>query len=295
MLVKKSTQSNKYETACYVQEAPIECGLASYKDDPRGFKQFRSVNGHAYVEFDATVQTFGCYNRMRRRYDPVNYCAVVDKDERIAELKRKNDWRGELNHPNPDIAGERLTDIRMTIPEPTRCSHILRKNRLEGDRYKAIITTDPGCACGQQVAEEIIDLGMVPSFSVRLLGTMIPNAGYNQPNMRVTKVITYDMVDYPSHEGADGDVAPIIHQESVIPEKTSECVIFLKNLAQYCSEQSEDMRAICESFEISVDELMGIQNESIVVEQADGCKMRIPLRGEVRREALDILMNRGLK
>ena len=113
----KSTQTNKYETACYVQEAPIECGLASFKTDPRGFKQFRSVNGHAYVEFDATVQTFGCHNRMNRRYDPVNYCQVIDADERISELKRKNDWRGELNHPNPDIVGTRLTDIRMTIPD----------------------------------------------------------------------------------------------------------------------------------------------------------------------------------
>ena len=52
------------------------------------------------------------------------------------------------------------------------------------------------------------------------------------------------------------------------------------------------MKAICESFQISVDELMGIQNESIVVEQADGCRMHIPLRGEVRREALNILLNR---
>lgn len=290
----KSTQTNKYETACYVQEAPQECGLASYKVDPRGFKLFTSVNGHAYVEFDSTVQTFGCYNRMRRRYDPINYCSVVDNDERISELKRKNDWRGELNHPNPDIVGQRLTDIRMTIPEPTRCSHMLRHNRLEGDKYKAIITTDPGCACGQQVAEEIVDLGMVPSFSVRLLGTMIPNAPVNAPNMRVTKVITYDMVDYPSHEGADGDISPIVHQESAIITPADEGhVIFLRELGKYCAEQSEDMRAICESFEISPAEIMGMQNESIVIEQADGCKMAIPLRGEVRREALDILMNYG--
>jgi hypothetical protein len=290
----KSTQTNKYETACYVQESPQDCGLSSYKTDPRGFKLFRSVNGHAYVEFDATVQTFGCYNRMKRRYDPINYCSVVDNDERISELKRKNDWRGELNHPNPDIAGQRLTDIRMTIPEPTRCSHIIRHNRREGDKYKAIITTDPGCPCGQQVAEEIVDLGMVPSFSVRLLGTMIPNAPYNAPNMRVTKVICYDLVDYPSHEGADGDISPIIHQESaIITPDNDGYVMFLKELAQYCADKSDEMSAICESFQISPQELVGIQNESIVVEQNDGCKMHIPLRGEVRREALSILKNYG--
>ena len=258
----KSTQTNKYEYACFVQEAPTPCEV-----DPRGFKQMRSVNGHAFVEFDSTLQTFNCYNRMKRRYDPLNLCSVIDNDERITTLKRQNKWRGELNHPNPDIAGQRYSDIRMTIPEPTRTSHIIRHNRLEGDRYKAIITTDPGCECGQQVAEEIIDLGMVPSFSVRLLGTMIPNAPINAPNMRVTKVITYDMVDFPSHENAD-------------------------ELGKYCVDQSEDLKVVCESFQISRDELMGIQNESLVVEQADGSRMRIPLRGEVRREALNILLGR---
>ena len=134
----KSTQTNKYETACFVQEAPVDCGLESYKTNPRGFKQFTSVNGHAYVEFDSTVQTFGCYNRMKRRYDPINYCGVVDVDERISELKRKNDWRGELNHPNPDIRGQQLTDIRMTIPEPTRCSHMIRHNRREANILRHI-------------------------------------------------------------------------------------------------------------------------------------------------------------
>ena len=278
----KSTQTNKYETACFVQESPQECGLASYKEDPRGFKLFRSADGHIYVELDSTLQTFNCYNRMKRRYDPMNLCSVIDNDERIQTLKRQNKWRGELNHPNPDIAGQRYSDIRMTIPEPTRTSHMIRKNRLEGDRYKAIITTDPGCECGRQAASEIVDLGSVPSFSVRLLGTMIPNAPIGQPNMRVTKVITYDMVDFPSHENADGDIAPIVHQEGN--------VIFLKELAKYCANQSEDLKVVCESFQISPDELMGIHNESIIVEQADGCKMRIPLRGEIRREALNILM-----
>lgn len=276
----KSTQTNKYETACFVQESPTPSEM-----DPRGFKQFRSAEGHVYVEFDSTLQTFDCYNRMKRRYDAHNVVSVIDNDERITTLKRQNKWRGELNHPNPDIQGQRYSDIRMTIPEPTRTSHMIRKNRLEGSKYKAIITTHPGTACGQQVASEIVDLGIQPSFSVRLLGTMIPNAPFNQPNMRVTKVITYDWVDFPSHENADGDIAPVVHQEGT--------VIFLRELAKYCVDQNENLKVVCESFEITPDEIMGIQNESIVVEQFDGSRIRIPLRGEVRREALDILMKGG--
>jgi hypothetical protein len=276
----KSTQTNKYETACFVQEAPTSSEM-----DPRGFKVFVSVDGHHYCEFDATLQTFNCQNRMRRQYDPHNLVSVIDNDERIQTLVRQNKWRGELNHPNPEIKGEQYSDIRMTIPEPMRTSHMIRKNRLEGDKYKGIITTHPGTECGQAASSEIIDLGAVPSFSVRLLGNMIPNAPAGQPNMRVTKVITYDMVDFPSHRNADGDVKPIVHQEGN--------VIFLNKLAKYCVDQSENLQVVCESFQITPEELMGVSNDgSLLVNVNDGARYRIPLKGEIYTEAVNIL--RGL-
>lgn len=277
----KSTQTNKYETACFVQEAPTSSEM-----DPRGFKVFVSSDGHHYCEFDATLQTFGSQNRMRRQYDPQNLVSVIDNDERIQTLVKQNKWRGELNHPNPDIKGEQYSDIRMTIPEPMRTSHMIRHNRLEGDKYKGIITTHPGTECGRAASSEIIDLGAVPSFSVRLLGSMIPNAPIGRPNMRVTKVITYDMVDFPSHKNADGDVKPIVHQEGNI--------IFLNQLAKYCVDQSENLKVVCESFEISPEELMGINNNGeMEITTIDNARIRIPLENEIRREALNILMKRG--
>jgi hypothetical protein len=278
----KSTQTNKYETACFIQEAPTSSEM-----DPRGFKELVSSEGHHYCEFDATLQTFNCYNRMNRCYDKHNLASVIDNDERIQTLVRQNKWRGELNHPNPDIKGQQYSDIRMTIPEPMRTSHMIRKNRLEGDRYKGIITTHPGTECGRAASSEIIDLGAVPSFSVRLLGNMIPNAPQGQPNMRVTKVITYDMVDFPSHRNADGDIKPIVHQEGN--------VIFLKELAKYCVDESENMQVVCESFQISPEELIGVSNKgSLLVAKNDGARIRIPLEHEIRREALHILRERGL-
>ena len=277
----KSTQTNKYETACFIQEAPTSSEM-----DPRGFKVFVSSDGHHYCEFDATLQTFNCMNRMRRQYDPHNIASVIDNDERIQTLVRQNKWRGELNHPNPDIKGQQYSDIRMTIPEPMRTSHMIRKNRLEGDKYKGIITTHPGTECGRAASSEIIDLGAVPSFSARLLGVMIPNAPSGQPNMRVNKVITYDMVDFPSHRNADGDVKPIVHQEGN--------VIFLNKLAKYCVDQSEDLQVVCESFQITPEELMGISDDGkLMVDTNDGAKYRIPLKGEIYKEAINILMKRG--
>ena len=273
---RKSTQTNKYETACYIQEAPVSSELPV-----NGYIVKRSSENVPFCEFEATLITFNEYNRMKRRYDPTNFDTVVSTDERINDLLRRNQWRGEWNHPNPEIKGQQYSDIRMTIPEPMRTSHFISNPRLEGDRYRGHIITHPGTDCGKAVSSEIIDIGAVPCFSVRLLGNMIPNAPVNHPNMRVSKVITFDMVDFPSHPGAQADITPKVQQES--------CVVFLKELAKYCCEQDEALKVVCESFEFSTDEIMGINDGSIVVEQADA-KIHIPLRKDISREALSIIM-----
>lgn len=285
----KSTQTNKYETACFIQEAPTSSEIS-----PRGYKLKKSIEGKPFIIFEATLQTYGCYNRMQRRYDANNVVSVINNDERIQTLKRQNKWRGELNHPNPDIEGTQLTSIRMTIPEPLNTSHFINNDRLEGDRLKATITTHPRTEAGLSVVSEVVDLGAVPSFSVRLLGNMIPNAPRSQPNIRVSKVITFDLVDFPSHPNADADIAPGVVTESAIitPEAVGQ-IIFLKELAKYCAERDDTMKVVCESFQISTDEIMGIHNGDIIVEQ-NASKIAIPLKGDIRREALSFIMERGL-
>ena len=280
MLVKKSTTTDKYETACFVQEAPINSGL-----ERKGLTIKTSCEGLPYCIFRSPLWSFGHYNRMHRRYDKENARSVIQNDERINNLKQRQAWRGEWNHPNPDIKGQQYSDIRMTIPEPMRTSHFINDDEFVGDLYKATITTHPRTECGRAVASEIIDLGGQPAFSVRLMGTMLPNAPMNAPNMRVSKVITFDMVDFPSHQEAEADIEPV-HQEGT--------VIFLKELAKYCCEQDENMAVVCESFEISPNEIMTISKDaSIICEQADTSKIIIPLKSDIRREALSIL--RGIK
>lgn len=277
----KSTQTNKYSTACYVQESPVSSELK-----PGTAKIKTSATGTLYCVFPAVLMTFNCYNRMARRYDERNLSEVIRTCPRINELKKHNKWRGELNHPNPDIKGQVYSDIRMTIPEPMRTSHFISEDYFADNKYHATITTHPKSDCGQLVTSEIIDLQAVPSFSVRLLGHMIPNALPNQPNMKVNKVITFDWVDFQSHEGAVGDISNI----------KMESVVFLKELAQYCVEQSDAMSVVCESFQFSVDELTGISKDgSLVVDTNDNARVHIPLANDVRREAMSILTNRGLR
>lgn len=276
MLVKKSTTTDKYATSCFVQEAPINSNL-----ERKGLTIKTSCEGLPYCIFRSPLWSFGHYNRMHRRYDKENARSVIQNDERIQNLKKRNAWRAEWNHPNPDIKGQQYSDIRMTIPEPMRTSHFINDDEFVGDLYKATITTHPRTECGRAVTSEIIDLGGQPAFSVRLMGTMLPNAPMNAPNMRVSKVITFDMVDFPSHQEAEADIEPV-HQEGT--------VIFLKELAKYCCEQDENMAVVCESFEISPNEIMTISKDaSIICEQADTSKIIIPLKSDIRREALSIL------
>ena len=101
------------------------------------------------------------------------------------------------------------------------------------------------------------------------------------------------MVDFPSHPNADADIAPGVITESAIitPEGVGQ-IVFLKELAKYCAEKSETMQVVCESFQISTNEIMGIHNGDIVIEQ-NAAKIAIPLPSDVRREALSYMMERG--
>lgn len=284
----KSTQTNKYETACFVQEAPIDSELS-----PRGYKLKKSIEGKPFIIFEATLQTYDCYNRMQRRYDANNVVSVINNDERIQRLKQQNKWRGELNHPNPAIKGQQYSDIRMTIPDPLNTSHFINNDRLEGNRLRATITTHARTEAGLAATSEVVDHGAVPSFSVRLLGNMIPNAPRNAPNIRVSKVITFDMVDFPSHYEADADITPVVVESAIIDPQAMGQIIFLKELAKYCVEKDDALKVVCESFQFSPEEIMGIHKGDIIIEQADS-KIAIPLKGDIRKEALSIITERGI-
>lgn len=284
----KSTQTDKYETACFVQEA-----AQSSEIDHSKAVIHKTKSGKYFVEFDGTLITFGEYNRMNRWYDETNMVPCMQKDPRIQRLKQQNKWRGEWNHPYPEIKGTEFSDVRMTIPDPNNTSHFINNDRLEGNKYRARITTHPATVPGEAVSSEIIDLHVTPSFSVRLLGRMKPNAPRNTPNMFVTKVITFDMVDFPSHPNADGDVDNIAMEAAVGVNPLDGKIVFLQELAQYCCHQDESMRVVCESFGFTPNEITGISNGGILIAQKDS-KFHIPLRGDIRKEAMSILRNRGL-
>jgi hypothetical protein len=277
------TTNDKYATPCFIQEAPVVSEIK-----PGTLIVKTSADGHPFCKFQAVMQTFGDANRMRRKYDPRNFENVIKNDPRINDLKKRNQWRGEWNHPNPTVKGQEFTSIRMAIPDPQVTSHFINNDYMSGMNYLADITTHPGTESGRAVASEIIDLKAIPAYSVRLLGRMIPNARPGDVNVDVQKVITFDWVDFPSHAGALGDID---HSKEYLQEAAN--VLFLKDLAKYAVSQSEVLTIICESFEITEDEIMGINNGNIIVQQGQSKIHLYPTEANIRREILGNLMGKG--
>lgn len=239
----KSTQTDKNQIAVAIMEsADFEIG----KRD--GFNIKKSVYGNPFVEYDSPMLSFNKKNRNKHRYDKEQFKSCVESDERLIDLKSRRIWRGRWNHPAAQYNGQELSKIVMTIPEPMESSHMLSNDRFEGDFYVAHVISLPETPPGKAFTSELIDLGAITGYSVRLMGVAKPNAGFDEPNIIVSKLITVDAVDYPSDKDAIPNVNPIVEGASME----------LTELAKYCAENDSLMRIVCESFEISKDDVLNV-------------------------------------
>lgn len=251
----KSTQTDKNEIAMMVMEgADFEIGRRD------GFVVKKSVCGHPFVEYDSPMLSFNKTNRNRHRYDKDQFRSVVENDERLLDLKRRHIWRGRWNHPAAMYDGQTLSKMVMTIPEPMESSHMLSNDRFEGDYYVAHIITLPETPPGKAFTSELVDLGAITGYSVRLMGVAKPGAGMNEPNIMVSKLITVDAVDYPSDRDAIPNINPVVEGADIT----------LESLAQYCTENDALMKVVCESFEISQSDIFNIvpSQKGVVIETA---------------------------
>ena len=246
---------NALETLCFISEQ------SSFEDDyhgPVGYKVFDKGN-RLYVTFDAILQSFGILNRNSRMYDADNIWNCIQTDEQIQTYLKNNSWMGEADHPAAHIQGEELTMQRIAVPDMMKTSHYIRSPRLNGkSTLEASIQTDSGTEAGRNMAIKIIDGKIVPCFSARVLGSMDPNDVRRM--VRVRKLITYDWVMYPSHREAQAKFTQPI-QESVTMKDAQDFVgtiLFLPQLAQIAAANSSEANMICEAFDLTMDDLVGV-------------------------------------
>lgn len=253
-------------TLCYIQEQ------TSFEDDYAdnfGYQVF-DKGSRFYVIFEAVLQSFGIKNRNGREYDFDNIWKLITTDPYILDMLRKNSWLGEIDHPAAELKGDDLTMNRIANPNMTKTSHYIRSPKREGNLLKATIQTDSSNENGMNMAIKIVDGKIIPCFSARVLGALRNIMG--KMIVYVTKLVTYDWVLYPSHPEAEA----LIHQphmesvEQFAKEAAATVgakVVFLKELAQQAANNSRECELICEAFNLSLDDVIGLTNtgNSVVI------------------------------
>lgn len=290
----KDTMLNDLNTFCYIQEQ------TSFEEDYDGGFGFQVVDkgSRFYVLFDAVLQSFGIKNRNGREYDFDNIWKLIQTDPYIQDMLRKNSWLGEIDHPAAILKGEELTMQRIANPDMKLSSHYIRSPKRDGNLLKASIQTDSSNENGMNMAIKIVDGKIIPCFSARVLGALRNVLG--KMIVYVNKLVTYDWVLFPSHPEAEAMIKQP-HMESVkeIAEAAAAFagakVVFLKELAQAAANDSAEVAMICEAFDLSVEDVIGLTstgNSLVIMENSNVYIQPITdkrIRQKTQREVKDWL------
>lgn len=169
-----------------------------------------------FITFDTNLQDFDVLNRNKRYYDKDNIWQCI-MTEKIQSLLRSNGWFGEFDHPDAEIAGEKLSPQRLqNVPPKYRAFKIMAPHMV-GNVLKAKIQSAQG-EVGESFGKEVL-AGWIPQFSVRAIAMMVSRNG--KPYVIVKKLVTYDAPWYPSHKIAHAISNPVIHHEPLVPNNFS--------------------------------------------------------------------------
>ena len=255
---------NSLDALCYIQEQ------TSYEDDYLNNFGYERVDegSRFYIKFPAVLQSFGVRNRNGREYDAQNIMNCIETDDYIQSQLKCNSWMGEIDHPAPQHQGEELTIQRIANPNMEKTSHYIRSPRLNGNLLEANIQTDSSTDAGMNMAIKIVDGKIVPCFSARVLGAMNNNGG--RRIVKVRKLVTYDWVLYPSHSEAMAKInQPLQESVNIMENYMNQKIIMFPELAKMAAKSSEETKMLCEAFELSEDDIIGVteSGNSIVVKE----------------------------
>lgn len=254
-------------TFCYIKE---QTSFMEDYGDKFGYT-VHDKGGRFFVTFDAILQSFGIKNRNKREYDADNIWNCIQTDDYIQSMLRQNSWMGEIDHPAAAIEGQELTMQRIANPDMKLTSHYIRRPRMSGKNLlEATIQTDSSNPNGMNMAIKIVDGKIIPCFSARVLGSLRNMGG--RPVVFVKKLITYDWVLYPSHPEAQAKITQPMMESVEEAARMAGCtVIFLSELAKMAANSSKETEWLCESFGLSIDDVVGVteSGNSIVIAEGD--------------------------
>ena len=223
---------------------------------PENLKVTDSVNDF-FITFESNLQDFDVINRNKRYYDIDNVWGVL-QGERCRTMIERNNFVGELGHPVPEYAGQRLSQERLADPLFKERAFIITKPKRVGNRIMATITTC-GTTYGEGYAKDILHRGMIPQFSLRAFATMTKKDG--KPYVNVKHISTYDSVLYPSHDVARMTSEPKVYTFSESANNVFDDTAFIYPIEEVTSEMNDsNIEYILESFDLTKDNIVGFDN-----------------------------------
>lgn len=230
-----------------------------------------------YITFDTNLQDFDVLNRNRRYYDKDNIWQAI-QSEKIQSLLRSNGWFGEFDHPDAEIAGEKLSPQRLQNVPPKYRAFKIMAPKIVGNVLKAKIQSAQG-EVGESFGKEVL-AGWIPQFSVRAIAVMVSRNG--KPYVMVKKLVTYDAPWYPSHEIAHAITKPSVHHETFTEsvdetpirsakEIANGVLIPLKEILEDVGKKDVTANMIMEAFDLPLENLCGFSadRKSIMIRDDD--------------------------
>lgn len=201
-------------------------------------------NGLNYLRFSATLQDFRGYNRNRRLWTAQIIKAMSEAKE-VKELISRGSFVGEQGHPVPSTG--KVTVERILNIDPNRTSHrIVKLYWPKPDELHGIVETldeGPGTP-GVKMMRNILQ-GIQPAFSLRSLVPQRKNADGSIDVLGPGRMICYDRVYLPSHEGAYMDVdVPV---KNIVTKPEFETV--MESFTSHVMAHSDKIRSVVDSME----------------------------------------------
>lgn len=256
-------RAGELDTLCYIRE---QTSFPEDYGDKFGYKVHDRGN-RFFLTFPAVLQSFGVRNRNGREYDQDNIWTQIQTDDYIQSQLRNNSWMGEEDHPAAEYEGQEMTKQRIGNPKMGNTSHYIRSPHMVGNLLEANIQTDSATRAGMNMAIKIVDGKIIPCFSARVFGALQNRGG--RPVVIVKKLICYDWVLYPSHAEAMAKINQPMMESVDEAAKYANCtIIFLNELAKMAAASVKETEYLCEAFDLSLDDVIGLTKtgNSVVLE-----------------------------
>lgn len=243
-------------------------------------------NGLNFLRFRACLQTFGHRNRNRRLWKASHTRPMIE-DSHICELVKRSGLPGENGHPVPPSA--QVTMERIMTIDPNNMSHRIMGFEWRGDNalYGIIETLDEGPGTpGYKFMRNILQ-NMDPSFSAR---SVVPQRKNRDGTIDVTgkgRLITYDRVILPSHEGAYIDLdVPI---KNIVTQ--SQFDVVMEGFTDFMINQSEKFKKITDNLEPVMESATLNENGIITINTEKAGRVIFGIENKHRQEISNFMKN----